>query len=207
MNEYYTPPSDIVAGVRARSTKINDVIDSVDTGFDNIPADLANTIAALVFGSGVAVTVNDLSIGYLTDKLLAGSNTVFTVGNPGGSETLTMTVSFDSIINVAEVVNVLGDLTGGTDDIDYTLGGVVTATVSTAEQTFTFSNPPTTGKNGSFMLFLTNGGSQTVNWPASVKWSLGSAPTLTISGTDIISFTTLDAGVTWYGFMSGWDMS
>jgi len=106
----------------------------------------------------------------------------------------------------AETVNALGDLGGGTDDIDLEDGNVVTATVSTAEQTFTFSLPPASGTGGSFTLILTNGGSQTVNWPASVDWAGGTAPTLTASGVDILTFMTVDAGTTWYGFSAGLDM-
>ena len=108
-----------------------------------------------------------------------------------------------TIKDYGETVNALGDLGGGTDDIDLTAGNVVTATVSTSEQTFTFSNPPASGTAGSFTLILTNGGSQTVNWSASVDWAGGTAPTLTASGTNIITFTTTNGGTTWYGFALG----
>ena len=106
----------------------------------------------------------------------------------------------------AETVNALGDVAGGTDAIDITAGNVVTATVSTGTQTFTFTNPSATGKACSFTLILTNGGSQTVNWPASVDWAGGSAPSLTSSGIDILTFTTVDEGTIWYGFAAGTDM-
>ena len=107
----------------------------------------------------------------------------------------------------SETVNAIGAIGGGTQDIDLELGNVVTATVDTAETTFTFSNPPATASNGSFSLMLTNGGSQTVNWPVSVDWAGGTAPTLTASGVDVLVFTTNDAGTTWYGFASGLDLS
>jgi hypothetical protein len=106
----------------------------------------------------------------------------------------------------AETVNVLGDVAGGTDAIDITAGNVVTATVSTGTQTFTFTNPSATGKACSFTLILTNGGSQTVNWPGAVDWAGGDAPSLTSSGVDILTFTTVDAGTIWYGFAAGTDM-
>ena len=106
----------------------------------------------------------------------------------------------------AETVSVLGDLGGGTDTIDLEAGNVVTATVSTSTQTFTFTNPSATGKACSFTLILTNGGSQTVNWPGSVDWAGGTAPSLTSSGVDILTFTTVDAGTIWYGFAAGTDM-
>lgn len=108
--------------------------------------------------------------------------------------------------DVSETVNALGTLTGGTDDIDLEDGNIVSATISTATQTFTFSNPPPTGHNGSLVVFLTNGGSQTVNWPASVDWPSSIAPDLTPAGIDILVFTTNDAGTTWFGVVSGQDM-
>jgi len=110
-------------------------------------------------------------------------------------------------IDVSETVNALGDLGGGTDDIDLTTGNVVTATVSTSEETFTFSNPPASGSNGSFTLFLTNGGSQTINYPGGVDWVDATAPELTASGLDVLVFTTNDAGTTWLGFVAGLDVS
>lgn len=119
----------------------------------------------------------------------------------------------DGVINrpkledYSETVNAIGSIGGGTQDIDLTLGNVVTGTVDTSTTTFTFSNPPATGSGGSFTLILTNGGSQTVNWPASVDWAGGSAPTLTASGVDILTFLTTDGGTTWYGFPAGLDMS
>jgi hypothetical protein len=106
----------------------------------------------------------------------------------------------------AETVNVLGDLGGGTDTIDLTAGNVVTATVSTSTQTFTFTNPSASGKSCSFTLILTNGGSQTVNWPGSVDWAGGSAPSLTSSGVDVLTFFTVDGGTIWYGFPAGLEM-
>ena len=110
------------------------------------------------------------------------------------------------IKDYAETVNAIGGTGGGTQDIDVTAGNVVTATVDTSTNTFTFSDPSATGKACSFTLILTNGGSQTVNWPSSVDWPGGTAPTLTSSGVDILTFTTVDEGTIWYGFAAGTDM-
>ena len=107
----------------------------------------------------------------------------------------------------SETVNIIGPTGGGTQDIDLTLGNVVTATVDTSTNTFTFSNPSPTAKACSFTLFLTNGASQTVVWPTEVDWAGGTAPTLTASGVDILTFTTVDAGTIWYGFAAGLAMA
>ena len=116
-------------------------------------------------------------------------------------------VTRPEIKDYAETANAIGGTGGGTQDIDLTLGNVVSATVDTSTNTFTFSNPSATGKACSFTLILTNGGSQTVNWPASVDWAGGSAPSLTSSGIDALVFTTIDGGTIWYGFLAGADLS
>ena len=106
----------------------------------------------------------------------------------------------------AETHNAIGDTGGGTDAIDISAGNVASATVSTGTQTFTFTNPSASTNSCSFTLILTNGGSQTVNWPAAVDWAGGTAPTLTASGIDVLVFTTIDGGTIWYGFLGGADM-
>lgn len=48
-------------------------------------------------------------------------------------------------------------------------------------------------------------GSQKVNWPASVKWAQGRAPTLSLEfeRIDVITFLTVDGGLTYLGFFNG----
>jgi hypothetical protein len=106
-----------------------------------------------------------------------------------------------------DVVNAIGSAGGGTQDIDLDLGRTVSVTVDTSTTTFTFSNPKLTGYSDAFDLYVTNGGSQTVNWPASVDWAGGTAPSLTAAGVDHLVFTTRDGGTTWYGYVAGLDMS
>ncbi len=67
--------------------------------------------------------------------------------------------------------------------------------------TFTFSvGAIGTGYLIGFVLKLTAGGSHTVDYPTEVKWAGGTAPETPASGeTDILVFTTIDAGTNWYG--------
>ena len=113
------------------------------------------------------------------------------------------TVSAINLKDYAEVTNAIGSTGGGTQDIDLTLGNSVTATVDTSANTFTFSNPTATDELCGFTLLLTNGGSQTVNWPASVDWPGATAPTLTAAGVDKLVFETSDGGTTWLGNLAG----
>ena len=117
-----------------------------------------------------------------------------------------VTVQKINLRDYGEVTNALGS-GGGARTIDLTLGNVITATISTSTVTWTFSNPTASDEGCSFTLVLTNGGSQTVNWPASVDWAGGTAPTLTTSGVDILEFFTVDGGTTWYGFAAGLAMA
>lgn len=97
--------------------------------------------------------------------------------------------------------NILGNVSSATT-IDLTLGNYVSATVIGATQ-FTFSNPTPTANACGFILELTNGGSAVITWPTIVsKWPGGNAPSLTVSGADLLTFITDDAGGTWRGVLS-----
>ena len=77
----------------------------------------------------------------------------------------------------------------------------MSATV-TGTTTWTFINPFTSPTAVVFILELTDGGSAVLTWPAAVKWPNGTAPTLTVSGIDLLSFVTDDGGTTWRGVVS-----
>lgn len=89
------------------------------------------------------------------------------------------------------------DMGSGTA-IQVNKGGIFKKTVS-ANTTFTITGA---NQGATFSLILVNGGSKTVTWPSSVKWTGGSVPTLTESGTDVLTFITGDSGTTWYGVLS-----
>ena len=110
-----------------------------------------------------------------------------------------------NLIDYGEVTNAIGAVGGGSQTIDLALGNNVVATVDTSETTFVFSNPTASDELCGFTLFLTNGGSQTVNWPGSVDWAGGTAPTLTTSGLDILVFITTDGGTIWHGMVASAD--
>jgi len=97
----------------------------------------------------------------------------------------------------------------GTVDLDLQTGNVFQHTASGGNVTFTFSNPPASGKAGSFTLkWIQDSSDRTITWPASVDWAGGSAPSVTSGSAkvDVYTFTTFDAGTTWYGFQAGADL-
>jgi len=107
-----------------------------------------------------------------------------------------------------------GEITGHTQTWDHNVGGSVSGATNvsldtanshsftiTAATTFSFTDVPSTGKAVFLTIELTNGGTS-VTWPAEVQWAGGSAPSLTGSGTDILTFFTRDGGTTWYGALA-----
>jgi len=101
----------------------------------------------------------------------------------------------------------VGGETGVATSTTYTVdieNGNVYNLVLTGNCAFTFSNPTGTGNACSFTLLLRQDttGSRTATWPSVVKWANGNAPVLTTTAlrTDVLSFTTVDGGSTWFGF-------
>jgi len=90
---------------------------------------------------------------------------------------------------VAEAVSALS--------IDLSTGNYFTKTIS-GNSTFTFTNPPSSGTVGSFVLELTHS-SGTVTWPSSVKFPADTAPTLTTGKTHLFFFVTDDGGTRYRG--------
>lgn len=96
--------------------------------------------------------------------------------------------------------------TGATETLDLESGNVFDITLD-ASCTLTFSNPPASGRAGSFTLIVRQNGTGgwTLTYPASVKWAGGTPPTLSTaaSAIDILTFCTVDGGTVWFGFLAG----
>jgi hypothetical protein len=184
----------------------------------------------VISGTTPKITVGD---GGTEDTMVAfdGNAVDFRIGIDDGTDTLeigagtahgtTTAISIDSAADmtlgggIACVDEVIGrprftdyaetKQAMGANSVDLTLGNVQTYTLS-GNQTLTFDNPSGTGNSCSFTLLVTNGGSATLTWPGAVDWAGGSAPSLTSSGVDILTFMTIDGGTIWYGFAAGTDM-
>ena len=164
------------------------------------------------FSAGTTIVAADMNTNF--DDVESFGNTTPGVLQLTGGTMTGETIFADQLVtrpemkDYGETVNAIGGTGGGTQSLNITLGNVQTATVDTSTNTFTFDNPSPDTKCSSFTLILTNGGSQTVVWPTTVQWAGGTAPTLTASGRDVLTFMTIDAGAaTWYGFAAGLDMS
>ena len=183
-------PSDLVA-TNATGTASGLTAGNVTTNAD-LTGHITSTGNAAVLGAFTLAQLN-AAISDATAAIL-GANT-FT----GTQNLADNTLQRANLLDYGEVTNAIGSTGGGTQSVDLTLGNSVTATVDTSANTFTFDNPTAGDELCGFVLFLTNGGSQTVNWPSSVDWPAATAPTLSASGLDILVFTTVDGGTIWHG--------
>ena len=143
-----------------------------------------------------------LATGISASKLTGSLPALTLAGALTGAD---QTVTAINLKDYGHITNAIGGTGGGTQDINLTLGNSISATVDTSTNTFTFSNPTASDELSMFILFLTNGGSQTVTWPGTVDWAGGTAPTLTTSGLDILTFFTLDGGTIWHGVVNSAD--
>ena len=198
----------LAGGAMTGAITTNSTFDGRDVAADGATAD-----AALPKAGGAmtgAITTNSTFDGVdiaTRDGVLTSTTTTANAALPKAGGTLSgAIVGADQIIS-APVMKDYAETKAAmaAHDVDLTLGNVQTYTLS-GNQTLTFSNPPASGSAGSFTLLVTNGASATLTWPTSVDWAGGTAPTLTASGIDILTFTTVDGGTIWYGFLAGADM-
>lgn len=141
----------------------------------------------------------------------SASSGAFTTINASGAVTLNdNTLTRPELKDYAET-KTSPSSSSGTLTLDLENGNVFEVTLTENVSTTNFSNPPASGKGGSFTLILKQDGTggRTIAWPAAVDWAGGSSPTLTTtaSAVDILTFCTVDAGTRWYGFLAGANMS
>lgn len=192
----------------------------VVTSLDYIPSLTLGTALSVAsggtgitsFGSGVATWLGTPSSANLasavTDDTGSGSLVFGTNPTLTGFTLAGNADAADYLVGKATLRDyaIEGSIVGNTDSaqtIDMEDANFFAMTANT-DCTFTFTNPPASGNFGAFVLELTNGGSHTITWPASVDWPLGVSPTLSeANGVDQLVFTTRDGGTTWFGFLAG----
>lgn len=154
---------------------------------------LSNSTNTLVPPSGTAILKAN-SGGQLANAT-AGTD----YAKPDTASSWTATQTFQSGLLEKKV-----DLGSGSS-INVSSGNLFTKTISGAV-TFSVAGVPASGTVSSFILDLTNGGAATVTWWSGMKWANGAAPTLTVSGRDVLGFFSHDGGTTWNGLLLAKDI-
>jgi len=168
--------------------------------------------SAIIYYPGDIVTSSGNSyicILTTTNGILATNTTywnVFAQKGADGEVTLTtaQTLSNKTITSAKYVVSALGSISG-TNTLDLATATEFTATL-TGATTFAFSNAPGAGAGQVVYLRLTNAGSTTITWPLNTKFAGGTAPTLTISGVDLLAVKYDLTTTTYQVFVIGLDV-
>lgn len=161
----------------------------------------ANITGATTIG-GAAVLSSTLNVTGATT--IGGAAVLSSTSSFGGTANFQdNSVQRPTLLDYCVKGSALGSV-GTLATVDMTAANFFSATLGSA-CTFVFSNPCGSGDFGGFVIELTDGGSDTVTWPASVDWAGGSAPTLTTSGKDLLVFVTRDAGTTYHGMAASID--
>ncbi len=79
------------------------VQDAIQTKLVDDLTELFLSISAITAGSGVAVSSDDTAVGYLDGELVAGEGIDFTVNDPAGAETMTISVEAATPTNVGSL--------------------------------------------------------------------------------------------------------
>jgi len=171
----------------------------VDQAGTNLPKSGGTMTGAILTNS----TFDGVDIG-VRDAVLTSTTTTAGAALPKAGGTMSGLVNMADQIVQRPVLKDYAEtkVAMGANAVDLELGNVFTYTLS-GGQTLTFTNPAASGTACSFSLIITNGGSATLTYPSSVDWAAATAPTLTTSGIDILTFTTIDGGTIWYGIVSG----
>lgn len=128
----------------------------------------------------------------------AAINTVHSAGTMAlqNASAVAITGGTASLTTEREASNSLGATITASTAINWALGGFFTGTITGAGGTFTHSNLPN-GVVGYVTLLITNAGVATTLL-SGVKWTLGTVPSFTASGKDLITLVCID-GATVYG--------
>ena len=205
------PPSSINDALREQMSQLKEFLDG-SSGDTITTAKIVATTATILSGADVTGTatfnsavIMSSAVTFSGDVVMSGNldvsaETVFT----GNADFQDVDVQRPTLLDYCVKGSALGTV-GTLATVDVETANFFSATLGFA-CTFVFSNPCGNGDFGVFAMELTNGGSDTVTWPASVDWAGGTAPTLTASGVDQLVFTTRDNGTNYLGFVAGLDI-
>lgn len=183
-------------------TKLNANWDALDTLLGGV------TSAELAILDGATVTTAELNTldGITATTAELNYLDITTLGTSEASKVVTTDANGVAIFDggVVEDDTTITSSTGAAT-INCRDGNVFSHTL-TEDVTYTFSNPPASGRAFGFTLkVVQDSTARTITWPASVDWPAATAPTLsTGSGeVDVFVFFTTDGGTTFYGFTAG----
>lgn len=157
----------------------------------------------------VSVITGSENVSPVAPAITAGNFPVAQVALATSTTAITNNLITDERINNMTIFNLpvktVTSVSGTPNTLTLDLqGGRIFSWTTTQAATVTISNADATGIKQSFELWLFQDSTGRIpTWPASVKWSNGTAPTLNIASSKYtIGFSSIDGGTTWVGVLS-----
>jgi len=199
----HTDDTDLITLANGLVTVAGEVsMTTLDIGGTNV----TSTAAELNILDGITAVVgelNALDIGSTAVGTAVASKAVILDSNKdyAGMRNVTTTGLFKPVTYQETYI---AKSAASTVTCDLATGTHFSVTVS-ANTTFAFSNPPSSGTSYSFLLIITQHSTAvTLTWPGSVDWAGGSAPDAAGDNeVQAYGFITRDGGTTYYGFLGG----
>ena len=171
--------------------------------------------------SGTAIETNGATFGTIIlnglpgDGVTVGGTNVFTSLNSFNAGISSAGATFSNRVNLNSNTiykptlqyynepTLSPSISGNTLSLDLSLAQVFNVSLNAGISAFIVTNIPQTASRAiRFSLFLTaDGTARGISWGSAVKWPSAIPPTLTTTNnkTDILSFTTLDGGTSYFG--------
>ena len=191
-----TATTSVLGGVKVDGSSITISSGVISSTYSyTLPAASVSVLGGVRLGTGVNLDAN----GFLISDVKLSSNT-FTGTQDLGGNLLTQPK-----LQAYRETSTAPTISSGTLTLDLSGSNFFAVSLNAAITTLTISNTPASSA-ASFTLELTaDGTARAVTWGAAIKWSGGTAPTLTSTSgkKDVFAFYSNDGGTTWQGFIGG----
>jgi hypothetical protein len=191
-----TATTSVLGGVKVDGSSITISSGVISSTYSyTLPAASVSVLGGVRLGTGVNLDAN----GFLISDVKLSSNT-FTGTQDLGGNLLTQPK-----LQAYRETSTAPTISSGTLTLDLSGSNFFAVSLNAAITTLTISNTPASSA-ASFTLELTaDGTARAVTWGAAIKWSGGTAPTLTSTSgkKDVFAFYSNDGGTTWQGFTGG----
>jgi hypothetical protein len=191
-----TATTSVLGGVKVDGSSITISSGVISSTYSyTLPAASVSVLGGVRLGTGVNLDAN----GFLISDVKLTTNT-FTGTQDLGGNLLTQPK-----LQAYRETSTAPTISSGTLTLDLSGSNFFAVSLNAAITTLTISNTPASSA-ASFTLELTaDGTARAVTWGAAIKWSGGTAPTLTSTSgkKDVFAFYSNDGGTTWQGFTGG----
>ena len=191
-----TATTSVLGGVKVDGSTITISSGVISSTYSyTLPAASVSVLGGVRLGTGVNLDAN----GFLISDVKLTTNT-FTGTQAFGGNLLTQPK-----LQAYRETSTAPTISSGTLTLDLSGSNFFAVSLNAAITTLTISNTPASSA-ASFTLELTaDGTARAVTWGAAIKWSGGTAPTLTSTSgkKDVFAFYSNDGGTTWQGFIGG----